>query len=131
MLMEPRKPMPAWVVPTLVAAFGLLTFAAFWIGGRPQLGAVWALVNVAFALAIAIGSRSDTVRLLRGAEDDERTMLLELQASTFTAIVLVLALTALFLAAGIRGESGLVYAVLLLAAEATHVASLFLLNRKS
>jgi hypothetical protein len=131
MLSEPRMPMPPWVVPTLVAAFGIPTFAAFWIGGRPELGAIWAAVNVAFAIVIAVGGRSDTIRLLRGAEDDERTLLLEYQATTISAIVLVVALTCLFLAAGIRGENGLVYAGLLILAEATHLGALFALNRKS
>jgi hypothetical protein len=126
-----RMPGPAWLVPVLVASFAIPTFGAFWIGGRPELGAAWAAVNVAFAIAIAIGGRSDTIRMLRGGEDDERTLLLEYQATTVSAIVLIGALTGLFLAAGIRGESGLVYGALLLLAEAAHLTALFVLNRKS
>ena len=119
------------VVPLLVASVGLPTFVAFWIGGRPGLGAVWAGVSVAFGLVLGLGGRSDTLRMLRGGDDDERTILLEYKAMTAVALVLVVALAGLFLAAGIRGESGLVFGLLLLVAETTHVAALAAVNRKS
>ncbi|MBA2383868.1 MAG: hypothetical protein H0V68_04290 [Actinobacteria bacterium] len=128
---EARRPMPEWVVPLLVAGVGAPTFGAFWIGGRPQLGAVWAAISVAFGIVIAVGGRSDTILMLRGAEEDERTMLLEYKATTAMGLVLIVALVGLFLAAGIRGENGLVYGVLLLVAEVTHLTALFVLNRKS
>jgi len=128
---EARKPAPEWLVPVLVAAVAIPTFVAFWIGGRPELGALWAGVSVALGVLLALGGRSDTLRMLRGAEDDERTVLLEYKATTAVALVLVFALTGLFLAAGIRGENGLVYGVLLLLAEATHVIALATLNRRS
>lgn len=126
-----RKPTPSWLVPTLVAAMGLPTFLAFWIGGRPQLGLLWAGVSVAFGVLLAIGGRTDTIQLLRGAADDERTLALEAQATAITAVVLVVGLAGLFLTAGVRGESGVTYAVLLVLAEATHLGTLALLNRKS
>ncbi len=66
---ESPTPLPGWLAPVLVAAVAIPTSVAFWIGGRPELGAVWAGVNVAFALVIALGRRSDTIRLLSGTED--------------------------------------------------------------
>lgn len=128
---ESNRPVPEWIVPLAVAAVGVPTFIAFWIGGQPQLGALWAGASVMFGVVIALGGRSDTIRMLRGAEDDERTLMLEYRATTATAIVLVVALVALFLAAGIRGENGVVYGGLLLLAEATHLTVLVVLNRKS
>ena len=128
---NPGDPMPQWLAPLLVAAVAVPTFGAFWIGGRPELGALWAAVNVGFALVIALGRRSETIQLLSSTEDDERTRLLEYKAGTAMGFVVVLALVALFLAAGIRGESGLVYGVLLLLAEATRLVSLVVLNRRS
>ena len=89
---------PGWLVPLLVMAVAIPTFLAFWIGGLPQLGAVWAALSVAFGLLLAFGGRSDTIRLLRGDEDDERTLALEAQAMTITALVLTTALAGLFLA---------------------------------
>ena len=125
------RPLPQWLAPMLVAAVALPTFGAFWIGGRPGLGAVWAGVNVVFALVIAVGRRSDTIRLVSGTEDDERTRLLEYKANTTMGMVLVVALVALFFAAAIRGESGLVYGILLLLAEGTRMTALAALNRRS
>ncbi|MEJ7569089.1 MAG: hypothetical protein WKF41_12575 [Gaiellaceae bacterium] len=126
-----RTPPAGWVVPLLVAATAIPTFAAFWIGNRPALGALWAAASVGFGLVLALGGRSDTIRTLRGTEDDERTILLEYKATTATAIVLIVALLGLFFAAGFRGESGLVYGVLLLLAEAAHLVALAVLTRKS
>ncbi len=126
---ETRRPLPEWVVPLLVGATGLPTFAAFWIGGRPDLGALWLGASVMLSIVLAVGGRSDTIRTLRGGEDDERALLHEYQATTATAIVLVVALWGLFLADGIRGENGLVYGVLLLVAEAAHLIALAVLNR--
>ena len=68
---------------------------------------------MAFALVIALGRRKDTIRLLSGTEDDERARLLDYKATSAMGMVLVVALAGLFFAAGIRGENGLVYGVLL------------------
>jgi protein-S-isoprenylcysteine O-methyltransferase Ste14 len=122
---------PSWLVPSLVAAVAAPTFVAFWIGDRPGLGAAWAGASIAFALLLLVGGRSDTIRMLRGEADDERTFTLEYQAMTITAVVLVVALAGLFLAAGVRGESGVTYAALLILAELTHLGALAVLNRMS
>jgi hypothetical protein len=121
----------ARVMPLLVAAVAVPTFVAFWIGGRPGLGLLWASTSVLFGLALAVGRRSDTLRLLRGADDDERARDLEHRAMTAVALVLTFALIGLFFAEAVRGESGLVYGVLLLVAEVTHIAALAILNRQS
>lgn len=121
---------PNWLIPALVAGIAVPTFVAFWIGDRPELGAAWAAVSVLFALVLVVGRRSDTIGMLRGDADDERTLALESQAMTATALVLIVALAGLFLAAGVRGESGLVYGVLLIVAELTHIGALAVLNRR-
>lgn len=128
---EARKPVPEWLVPFLVAALGVPTFAAFWIGGRPGLGVLYGGISLLFGAILAVGIRNDTLRMLRGADDDERTLLLEYKATSAMGLVLVVALAGLFLAAGVRGENGLVYGALLVLAELTHVTALAVLNRKS
>ncbi|MEA2141862.1 MAG: hypothetical protein QOI64_292 [Solirubrobacteraceae bacterium] len=125
------SPHRRWLVPGLVAAVAVPTFVAFWVGGRPGLGAAWGAASLVFALLLALGGRTDTIRMLRGDEDDERTLALESQAMTLTALVLLVALAGLFLAAGVRGESGAVYGALLILAELTHIAALAVLNRRS
>lgn len=120
-----------WWIPVLVAALAIPTFLAFWIGGRPQAGLLWASLSIVFALLLVFGGRSDTIRLLRGQDDDERTLALELQATMLTAIVLIIAVAGLFLITAARGENPIVYGVLLLLAEATHLGALAILNRRS
>jgi hypothetical protein len=118
-------------IPALVAGLAIPTFAAFWIGGDPRAGLIWGGLSVVFGIVLALGGRSDTIRLLRGEDDDERSLALEQQATMLTGIVLIVALAALFLVTAARGESPLVYGLLLLLAETTHLGALALLNRRS
>jgi hypothetical protein len=122
--------MNRWV-PALVAALAVPTFLAFWIGGDPRAGLIWGSLSVLFALVLAVGGRSDTIRLLRGEDDDERTLALETRATMLTAVVLIVALAVLFLVTAARGNDPLVYGLLLLLAEVTHLAALATLNRRS
>jgi steroid 5-alpha reductase family enzyme len=118
-------------VPALVAALAVPTFIAFWIGDNPRAGLVWGGLSVVFAIVLALGGRSDTIRLLRGEDDDERSFALEYRATTLTAVALIVALAGLFLVTAARGDSPLVYGLLLLLAEATHLVALTVLNRRS
>jgi hypothetical protein len=120
-----------WWIPALVAGLAVPTFLAFWIGGDPQAGLIWGSLSILFALALVLGGRSDTIRLLRGEDDDERTLALELQATMWTTVALTLALATLFLVTAARGENPLVYGLLLLLAETTHLGALAVLNRRS
>ena len=69
--------------------------------------------------------------MLRGEDDDERTVALETQATTLTAVILIVALAVLFLVTAARGDNPLVYGLLLLLAEVTHLVALAVLNRRS
>jgi hypothetical protein len=131
--MQTAAPSPhrAHWVPALVAALAIPTFAAFWIGGDPRAGLIWGSLSVVFALVLVLGGRSDTIRLLRGEDDDERTLALEYRATTFTAAALIVALAVLFLVTAARGDNPIVYGLLLLLAEATHLSALAVLNRRS
>jgi hypothetical protein len=119
-----------WWVPVLVGALAVPTFVAFWIGGRPQAGLLWGSLSILFAIVLVLGGRSDTIRLLRGEDEDERTLALEYQATTATAVVLLVALAGLFLVTAARGDNPIVYGVLLLLAEVTHLGALAVLNRR-
>jgi hypothetical protein len=119
-----------WWVPALVAALAVPTFLAFWIGGDPQAGLLWGSLSILFAIVLAVGGRSDTIRLLRGEEDDERALALELRATMLTAVALIVALAGLFLVTAARGANPVVYGLLLLLAEVTHLGALAVLNRR-
>jgi hypothetical protein len=131
--MQTAAPSPQsrrWV-PAAVAALAIPTFLAFWIGDNPRAGLIWGALSVAFALVLVLGGRSDTIRLLRGEDDDERGVELETRASMLTAAVLSIALAGLFLVTAARGDNPLVYGLLLLLAETTHLVALAVLNRRS
>jgi hypothetical protein len=131
--MQTAAPSPhrAHWLPALVAALAIPTIAAFWIGGDPRAGAIWGSLSVVLALVLVLGGRSDTIRLLRGEDDDERMLALEYRATTFAAAALIVALAVLFLVTAARGDNPLVYGLLLLLAEATHLIALAVLNRRS
>lgn len=131
--MQTAAPSPhsAHWVPALVAALAIPTFVAFWIGGDPRGGLIWGSLSVVFAVVLVFGGRSDTIRPLRGEDDDERTLALEFRATTFTAAVLIVALAVLFLVTAARGDNPIVYGLLLILAEATHLIALAVLNRRS
>jgi hypothetical protein len=125
------SPQPRRLVPLFVAVLAIPTFLAFWIGGNPRAGLIWGSLSVLFALILAVGGRSDTIRLLRGEDDDERTLELETRATMLTAVALIVALAVLFLVTAARGDNPLVYGLLLLLAEVTHLVALAVLNRRS
>ncbi len=128
---QQQMSLPVWVAPVLIGVVAVVTFVAFWIGGQPGPGGVWAGITLGLGLVVVLGSRSDTMRILGGADDDERTRGLEHRATSAMGMVLVATLAVLFLASGIRGDSGLVYGLLLLVAETTRLAALAILSRRN
>lgn len=127
---QQSQPLPGWAAPTLVAATAIPTFAAFWIGGNPRTGLVWAGVALAFAAVLALGTRTEALRILSGLDDDERTRDVDRRATAAMGMVLVLALVVCFLGSALRGESGLVFGLLLILAEATRLAASAVLSRR-
>ncbi len=127
---EKGLPLPGWVAPALVAATAIPTFAAFWIGGNPRTGLAWAGVALALAALLALASRSDALRILAGLDDDERTRDVDRRASAAMGTVLVVALVVCFLGSAGRGESGLVFGVLLVLAEATRLVATAVVSRR-
>ena len=123
-------PLPGWVAPALVAATAIPTLAAFWIGGNPRTGLAWAAVALAFAALLALAGRSDALRILAGVDDDERTRDVDRRATAAMGMVLVVALVVCVLGSAVRGESGLVFGVLLVLAEATRLVATALITRR-
>ena len=101
---QQSQPLPGWVAPALVAATAIPTFAAFWIGGNPRTGLVWAAVALAFAAVLALGTRIEALRILAGVDDDERTRDVDRRATAAMGMVLVLALVVCFLGSALAGR---------------------------
>lgn len=109
MTSNPRRPVTQskWFLPAFCAALGLVMLAAAGTGG--QLGVGLASLGVMLAAAIFIlimGSRSETVRALRGDGRDERFAMIDLRATAITGLVLIVALIIAWLVEVARGHSG-------------------------
>jgi len=98
--------------PTLgvTAALGLPILAANWIGGHPGLGLAELAIMVAFALFLLLaGSRSETIRGLRGDGRDERFAMIDLRATAFAGLTIIVTLIVSWMVAVARGQSGSPY----------------------
>ncbi len=94
-------------------------------GGDTQ-GAVYALaIMCTFAALFGLGGRSETIRLMRG-EHDERGALIDLRATAYTGLVLIVVILGAFLFQVARGRSGDPYAALGALAGATYLIALFI-----
>ncbi|MBO0685693.1 MAG: hypothetical protein J2P45_21255 [Candidatus Dormibacteraeota bacterium] len=95
-----------WTLPAFSVLMGLVVLVAAVIGRQPLLG-VWGFgVMTVFGLAVLLGGRSETVRGLRGDGRDERFQMLDLRATAYTGLVLILVVIAGFLVEIARGHSG-------------------------
>ncbi len=98
-----------WATPLLGVGFGVLYCVAAWAGGSPALGLFMLTVMVAFSAALVlVARRSETVAGLLDRRD-ERISSIDLQATAFTGLVLVLAVIGGFAWEIAHGRSGAPY----------------------
>lgn len=99
-----------WALPALSLLAGVAYLVAFSAGGKLQLGLEAFGVMIAFGIGLLVfGGRSETIRGLSGAERDERFAMLDLRASAYTALVLILAIVGGFIFEVAQGRSGAPY----------------------
>jgi hypothetical protein len=98
-----------WFLPLFSVALGLIMLAAMAVGGQVGLGFVSLGIMVAAGAAFLVGGRSETIRGLRGDGRDERFEQLDLRATAFTGLVLIVALIVAFLIEVARGHDGAPY----------------------
>ena len=114
-----------WFLPGFAAALGLAMVIALWIGGDLVGGIYAGGVIVAFGLLVLLaGSRSETVRALRGDGRDERFRMIDVHATAFAGTVLILALIVLWMVDVARGNDGNPYGLLSALAGISYLAAL-------
>jgi hypothetical protein len=113
---------PKYAVPVFTLFLGGLVFAAQAIGGDAEGGARSAAVLAALALVLAIGGRSETIRLIR--QPDERWSALDKRATAFTGSVLILVLIGAWLWQVAHGRSGEPYVQLCSLAGLAYISSM-------
>ncbi|MBV9099465.1 MAG: hypothetical protein JOZ46_03550 [Candidatus Dormibacteraeota bacterium] len=121
-----------WVLPSLSLAAGVAYFIAATLGGKLQLGLEMFGIMVVFGAALLLfGGRSETIRGLRGDERDERFAMIDLRATAYTALVLILVIVGAFIYELARGRSGAPYFWLGALAGVTYLVSVAVLRLRS
>jgi drug/metabolite transporter (DMT)-like permease len=117
-----------WTVPGASVLVGLVYLGSEIIGGHPWLGVQMFGIMAVFGAAVLLGGRSETIRGLRGDGRDERFAMLDLRATAFTAVVIILAILAAFSFEVAHGRSGMQYAWLGAVGGLTYLASVIYLR---
>ena len=98
-----------WATPVFGVALGVVFCVASWSGGSPAAGLVMLGVMLVFSAAVLVlASRSETVAGLLDRRD-ERITSIDLQATAFTGLVLILAVLGGFAWEIAHGRSGAPY----------------------
>ncbi|MDQ6688426.1 MAG: hypothetical protein M3Z50_12605 [Actinomycetota bacterium] len=109
MQMTPSTSRRYWWTPILSVLIGLTYLVAFWIGGKPREGLFGLALMVAVGVALALaGRRSETVRGLLDHRD-ERIAGIDVWATAFTAMAMIVVVLVGFVVAIARGQSGWPY----------------------
>jgi ABC-type Fe3+-siderophore transport system permease subunit len=118
-----------WVLPISIVALGIAMFAAEWIGGNPEAGIYAGAVIVVWGLFILLaGVRSETVRALRGDGGDERFRMINVHATAFAGLVLIVGLIVLWMIEVVQGHDGNPYGALSALAGVSYLVALLLMR---
>jgi hypothetical protein len=120
-----------WFLPLFSVALGLIMLAAMSIGGQVGLGFVSLGIMSAFAAAILLGGRSETIRGLRGDGRDERFAQLDLEATAFAGVAVIVALIIAFVVSVAAGHDGAPYDWLGAIAGVAYIGAIVVLRLRS
>jgi hypothetical protein len=98
-----------WFMPAGCVVLGGVVLLAAWLGGQLVTGFIGLAVMTAFGLFIALAGRSETIRGLRGDGRDERFAQIDLRATAFAGLVLIVAVIVAFLVEIAHGHDGRPY----------------------
>ena len=98
-----------WLLPAFSFAIGVVYFVAELIAGNIALGAEMFAVMAVFSGVILLGGRSETLRGLRGDGRDERFASMDLRATAFSGVIVMIAVLIAFVVEVARGHSGAPY----------------------
>ena len=121
-----------WWMPLFSLFLGAIMFTAFAIGGSVGDGLYAFAVMAVLAVVFAFGaSRSETIGGLGGPARDERWEMIDLRASAFAGLVLILIVIGAWLYEVARGEDGSPYSQLGAIAGVAYIIALVVLRRRS
>ena len=121
-----------WWMPLFSLCLGAVMFAAFAIGGSAGDGVYAFALMAVLAAVFAFGAtRSETLGGLAGPGRDERWEMIDLRASAFAGLVLILIVIGAWLYEVARGEDGSPYSQLGAVAGVAYVIALVVIRRRS
>ncbi len=95
-----------WYMPAFCLFLGALMFAALTIGGDLGSGLTSLAIMAALGAVFLFGGRSETLSGLGGPGRDERWAMIDLRATAYTGLVLVVVIIGAFCVEVARGEDG-------------------------
>jgi cobalamin synthase len=96
-----------WYLPALAGFLAIVVFVALWVGGDTIGGLYAASVLVAFGLFVLVGgTRSETIRGLRGDGKDERFERMDIAATAVSGVVLISVLIVAWIVQVVQGHNG-------------------------
>jgi len=98
-----------WFLPVFSVGFGVVALVTAWLGGQLAVGVIALTVLAGFGLFVLLAGRSETIRGLRGDGRDERFALIDLRATAFAGLVVIVALIVAWLVQIAEGHSGKPY----------------------
>ena len=113
-----------WFLPAFCVVLGVAVLVAQWIGGDVRSGLISFALLAAFGLLILLGGRSETVRGLRGDGRDERFRTIDIHATAFAGVVLIVALIGVWLVELARGHDGSPYGQLMAVGGVAYLAAI-------
>lgn len=117
-----------WFLPGFAVALGAAMFGAELAGGS-LAGALGTFgVMLAFAVLVLLGGRSETVRGLRGDGRDERFRQLDMNATAFAGLAVIVAIIVAFLVEVARGHDGQPYSWLGAVGGLAYIAAVVVLR---
>lgn len=120
-----------WVTPSLCLALGVLGGAAQWLGGNRGDALISFGLMAVIAAVFALGGRNETIRMLRGDGRDERWALIDVRATAFAGMAIIVILMAAALWEMAHGRTPEPFAPVLCAGAISYAAALVWLRRRS
>ncbi len=130
--MQMRLSRSKWLVPGFSVAMGMLFLAVQWASGDLRGGLVSLAIMVGLAAAlVALSGRSGLVEVMRNPQADERSAMLDLRATAFAGLVLILVVIGAVFYELARGQSPSPYSQLGAVAGVAYLVALIGLQRRS
>ncbi|MEO9174047.1 MAG: hypothetical protein ABI317_00950 [Gaiellales bacterium] len=117
-------------LPGFCTALGLTIAAAFWIGDQRTSALASLALFLAVAAALLFGGRSETVRMVRGDQPDERWAQHDLRATAFAGITLIFLVIGAWIVSIARGHNGSPYQTLGAVAGVAYLSAVLFLRAR-